>query len=66
MIRIEISREDDGRWIAEVPDLPGVLVYGTDEADARKKAEALAFRVIADRIEHGEPVPAEARRLFAA
>lgn len=66
MIRIEISREDDGRWIAEVPDLPGVLVYGADEADARKKAEALAFRVIADRIEHGEPVPAEARRLFAA
>lgn len=66
MIRIEISREDDGRWIAEVPDLPGVLVYGTNEADARKKAEALAFRVIADRIEHGEPVPAEARRLFAA
>ena len=66
MIRIEISREDDGRWIAEVPDLPGVLVYGADEADARKKAEALAFRVIADRIEHGKPVPAEARRLFAA
>lgn len=59
-------REDDGRWIAEVPDLPGVLVYGTDKEDARKKAEALAFRVIADRIEHGEPVPADARRLFAA
>jgi predicted RNase H-like HicB family nuclease len=66
MIRIEISREDDSRWIAGVPDLPGVLVYGTDEADARKKAEALAFRAIADRIEHGERVPAEARRLFAA
>ena len=66
MIRIEISREDDGRWIAEVPDLPGVLVYGTDKEDARKKAEALAFRVIADGIEHGEPVPADARRLFAA
>lgn len=66
MIRIEILREDDGRWIAEVPDLPGVLVYGTDKEDARKKAEALAFRVIADRIEHGEPVPADARRLFAA
>ncbi|HEX5279116.1 MAG TPA: type II toxin-antitoxin system HicB family antitoxin [Micropepsaceae bacterium] len=66
MIRIEISREDDGRWIAEVPDLPGVLAYGTDEAEARKKAEALAFRVIADRIEHGEPVPVEARRLFVA
>lgn len=66
MIRIEISREDDGRWIAEVPDLPGVLVYGADEEDARKKAEALAFRVIADRIEQGEPVPADAQRLFVA
>ena len=61
MLRIEIAREDDGRWIGEVPDLPGVLVYGWTEAEARAKAEALAFRVIADRIEHGEPVPPEAR-----
>ena len=66
MLRIEIAREDDGRWIGEVPDLPGVMVYGSTEAETRAKAEALALRVIADRIEHGEPVPPEARKLFAA
>jgi predicted RNase H-like HicB family nuclease len=66
MLKIEIAREDDGRWIGEVPALPGVLVYGATQAEAREKAEALALRVIADRIEHGEPVPAEARKLFAA
>jgi len=66
MLRIEIAREDDGRWIAEIPDLPGVMAYGSTEAEARLRAEALALRVIADRIEHGEPVPAEARKLFAA
>jgi predicted RNase H-like HicB family nuclease len=65
-MRIEIERESDGRWIAEVPALPGVLVYAETEAQARAKAEALAFRVIADRLEHGEPVPPEARRVFAA
>jgi predicted RNase H-like HicB family nuclease len=64
MIKIEIAREEDGRWIGEVPVLPGVLVYGTSEVDARTKASALALRVIADRIEHGEPVPSEARDLF--
>ncbi len=57
MLKIEIAREDDGRWIGEVPSLPGVLVYGATEAEARAKAEALALRVIADRIEHGEKVP---------
>lgn len=66
MIKIEIEREEDGRWIGEVPALPGVLVYGATEAEARTKAIALALRVIADRIEHGEPVPAEAHDLFAA
>ncbi len=65
-MRIEIEREDDGRWLAEVPALPGVLVYADSEEQARAKAEALAFRVIADRLEHGEPVPSEVRRLFAA
>ena len=48
------------------PALPGVIVYGTTKEDARIKATALAFRVIADRIEHGEPIPAEARDLFVA
>jgi predicted RNase H-like HicB family nuclease len=66
MIKIEIEREEDGRWIGEVPVLPGVIAYGATEAEARTKAIALALRVIADRIEHGEPVPAEARDLFVA
>jgi predicted RNase H-like HicB family nuclease len=65
-MRVEVEREDDGRWIGEVPALPGVLVYAATEAEARAKAEALALRVIADRLENGEPVPSEARRLFAA
>jgi predicted RNase H-like HicB family nuclease len=55
--RIEIEREADGRWIAEIPDLPGVMVYGVSREDAVAKVEALALRVLADRLEHGEPVP---------
>ena len=66
MLRIDLAREEDGRWIGEVPALPGVLAYGATEQQARAKAEALALRVIADRIEHGEPVPAEFRSVFAA
>ena len=54
---IEIEREEDGRWIAEVPSLAGVLAYGTTEAEARAKAQALALRVLADRLEHGEANP---------
>ncbi len=63
-MRIEVDREDDGRWIAEVPDLPGVMVYGITQAEAVSKAEALALRVIADRLDHGETVP-ELSDLFA-
>lgn len=66
MLKIELEREDDGRWIGEVPAIPGVLVYGGSRDEARDKATALALRVLADRIEHHEPVPAEARELFAA
>ncbi|MEI8254102.1 MAG: type II toxin-antitoxin system HicB family antitoxin [Deltaproteobacteria bacterium] len=51
---IELDRETDGRWIAEIPALPGVMVYGDTRAEAVTKVEALALRVIADRIEHGE------------
>jgi predicted RNase H-like HicB family nuclease len=51
---IEVEQEDDGRWIAEIPDLPGVLAYGTSREDAIGRAQALALRVLADRIEHGE------------
>ncbi len=54
---IEYDREEDGRWIAEVLELPGVLVYGVSKEEATAKAEALALRVIAERIEHGEAVP---------
>ena len=64
-MRVEIAREDDGRWIGEVPALPGVIAYGTTAEEARSRTEALAFRVIADRLEHGEPVPPEARQVFA-
>ena len=65
MLSIEIEREEDGRWIGAVPELPGVLAYGASEADARAKAMALALRVIADRIENGKPVPFDAKNLFA-
>lgn len=54
---VEVEREDDGRWIGEVADLPGVLVYGSTHDEAVAKAKALAFRVLADRIEHGEEIP---------
>jgi len=51
---VETELEADGRWIAEVPDLPGVMAYGADRGEAISKCQALALRVIADRIEHGE------------
>lgn len=51
---IEIEQEEDGRIIAEIPDLPGVLVYGKSRDEAIALAKALALRVLADRIEHGE------------
>ncbi len=56
-LTIEIDRETDGRWIVEVPALPGVLAYGDTRAEAIARAEALAFRVLADRLEHGEAIP---------
>ena len=54
---IELEREADGRWIAEVPDLPGVLTYGKDRDDAIAHVQALALRVLAERLEHGETAP---------
>jgi predicted RNase H-like HicB family nuclease len=51
---VEIEKEADGRWIAEVPELPGVLAYGDTQEEAVAKAQALALRVVADRLEHGE------------
>ena len=49
--QIEFEQEDDGRWIAEIPTLPGVMAYGVSKAEAESKVEAMALRVIADRIE---------------
>jgi predicted RNase H-like HicB family nuclease len=63
-LRVILDREDDGRWIAEIPELPGVLVYGQTEDDAITKVKALCLRVLADRLEHGEGVP-EMDELFS-
>jgi predicted RNase H-like HicB family nuclease len=52
--RIEVEREDDGRWIAEVPEIPGLLSYGATAQEAMGKAEALALRALAERIETGD------------
>lgn len=54
---LECEQEVDGRWIAEVPELPGVLSYGDSAADAMSKAEVLALRVIAERLENRESEP---------
>ncbi|HEY7424813.1 MAG TPA: type II toxin-antitoxin system HicB family antitoxin [Gemmataceae bacterium] len=56
-LTIEVEREDDGRWLAEVPDIAGVLAYGPTREEAIEHVQALALRVLADRLEHGEPVP---------
>lgn len=55
--RIEFEREADGRWIAEVVDLPGVMAYGATREEAERRVQTLALQVIAERIEHGESVP---------
>ncbi len=56
-LTVETEQENDGRWLAEVPELPGVLAYGASRESAIASAEALALRVIAERLEHGEDVP---------
>jgi predicted RNase H-like HicB family nuclease len=56
-LTLECEQETDGRWIAEVPELPGVLSYGDSASDAMSKAEILALRVIADRLENGDSEP---------
>jgi predicted RNase H-like HicB family nuclease len=61
-LTIELDRENDGRWIASVPELPGVHVYGASRDDAVAKAQAQALSVLADEIEHGER---DARTLMA-
>jgi len=65
-IRVEVEREADGRVLASVPDLPGVMAYGATEGEAVRKVKAIALLVLADMIEDGEEVPAPLRVLFAA
>jgi predicted RNase H-like HicB family nuclease len=64
--KVEIEQEADGRWIAEVVELPGVLAYGATPDEARAKVQALALRVLADRLEHGEAGPDLVNISFAA
>ena len=66
MLKVESEREENGRWIAEVPALPGVLSYGATESEAQARAKALALRVIADRLDNGETLPKEIAAMFEA
>jgi predicted RNase H-like HicB family nuclease len=56
-LTIELEQEDDSRWLAEVPELRGVLSYGQTRQEAIDRVQVLSLRVLADRLEHGEPVP---------
>ena len=64
MFHMEFEQEEDGRWVAEVPELPGVMAYGADQEAARREAITLALCVLADRIRCGEPLPEKVSRLF--
>ena len=57
IFNIEIEQEEDGRWIADIPALPGVMLYGETEEEAKTRVQALALRVIAERIESSEAKP---------
>jgi predicted RNase H-like HicB family nuclease len=59
LLKIELEQEEDGRWIGEVPTLPGVMAYGQTRAGALAAVQALALRAMADRLEHHEAVPEE-------
>jgi predicted RNase H-like HicB family nuclease len=63
-LHVEFDREEDGRWIAEIPTLPGCLVYAPSRAEALTKVEALALRILADRLEHGEALPEDVNVSF--
>jgi predicted RNase H-like HicB family nuclease len=65
-IRVEIECEEDGRILATVPDLPGVMAYGASEDEAVRKVKSIALQVLADMIESGEDVPDPLKVLFAA
>jgi predicted RNase H-like HicB family nuclease len=65
-LTFETEQEDDGRWLADVPQLPGVMAYGATRDEALVKAETLALRVLADRLEHGEALPMDLQIHIAA
>ncbi len=65
VLQIEFEQEDDGRWIAEISALSGVMAYGATREEAQAKVEALALRTLADRLDHGETIP-ELGDLFVA
>jgi predicted RNase H-like HicB family nuclease len=56
-LTVEVEQETDGRWLAEVPDLPGVMGYGQTRQEAIDRVQALSLRVLADRLDHGEQLP---------
>ena len=64
--KVEVEQEEDGRWLAEVLELPGVLAYGQSQEEAVSKVQALALRVVAERLEHGEAGPQLLSISFAA
>ena len=66
MLRIEFEQEADGRWVAEISELSGVMAYGATQQEAQAKVEELALRVLADRLEHGETIPALGELFVAA
>ena len=66
VFRVDLEQETDGRWLAEVMELPGVMAYGQSREEALAKAKALALRVVADRLEHGETGPDLPSISFAA
>jgi len=65
-IRVDLEREEDGRILASVPDLPGVMAYGATEEEAVRKVKSVALQVLADMIDSGEDVPEPLKVLFAA
>jgi predicted RNase H-like HicB family nuclease len=65
-LRLELEREEDGRMLASVPDLPGVMAYGVTADEAVRKVKTIALQVLADMIESGDEVPAPLKVLFAA
>jgi len=62
-MKVEFEKETDGRWIAEIPKLPGVMAYGKTKQEAQRKVYAVALRTLADTVERGK-TPASVTQLF--